>query len=32
MSEERDAFRDEDDEELSLQPVLRTLWSYRTDD
>jgi hypothetical protein len=32
MSEERDAFRDEDedeDEALSLQPMVRTLWSYR---
>jgi hypothetical protein len=29
MSEERDDPRDGFDDELSLQPVLRTLWSYR---
>src|SRR4051794_23410237 len=31
MSEEREAFIDDDDDqgEVSLRPVLRTLWSYR---
>lgn len=29
MMQERDDLRDEVDDELSLQPVLRTLWSYR---
>jgi len=29
MNEEREAFMDEDEGEVSLRPVLRTLWSYR---